>query len=92
MCRFCFTENVVPVGIDQPKMQFSYTSLSSMSMECMVQNDNVYSVQYWMTWTVNNQQRKRELLSPGVTTSTVMLSTLDFISLSAKVLLQSSIS
>ena len=82
---FFISENVVPVKIRAPKLQFLYSDVSSMSMECSVQDASVYGVQYWVTWSVNGQQRSRKLMGPGVYSSTLPLSTQDFNSLSSKV-------
>ena len=82
---FFISENVVPVKIRAPKLQFVYSDISSMSMECSVQDASVYGVQYWVTWSVNGQQRSRKLMGPGVYSSTLSLSTQDFNSLSSKV-------
>lgn len=81
-----FSENVVPVKIQPPKLRFTYGDMSSMSMECMVQDEKVYGVQYWVTWTVNGQQRDRSLMRTGVYSSVLKLSSQDFNSLSSKVL------
>lgn len=81
-----FSENVVPVKIQPPKLRFTYGDMSAMSMECMVQDEKVYGVQYWVTWTVNGQQRDRSLMRTGVYSSVLKLSSQDFNSLSSKVL------
>lgn len=81
-----FSENVVPVKIQPPKLRFTYGDMSSMSMECMVQDEKVYGVQYWVTWTVNGRQRDRSLMKTGLYSSVLKLSSQDFNSLSSKVL------
>lgn len=81
-----FLENVVPVKIQPPKLRFMYVDMSSMSMECTVQDEKVYGVRYWVTWTVNGQQRDRSLMRTGLYSSVLKLSSQDFNSLSSKVL------
>lgn len=77
---------MVPVKIQPPKLRFMYVDMSSMSMECTVQNEKVYGVRYWVTWTVNGQQRDRSLMRTGLYSSVLKLSSQDFNSLSSKVL------
>lgn len=77
---------MVPVKIQPPKLRFMYVDMSSMSMECTVQDEKVYGVRYWVTWTVNGQQRDRSLMRTGLYSSVLKLSSQDFNSLSSKVL------
>lgn len=77
---------MVPVKIQPPKLRFMYVDMSSMSMECTVQDEKVYGIRYWVTWTVNGQQRDRSLMRTGLYSSVLKLSSQDFNSLSSKVL------
>lgn len=78
---------MVPVKIQPPKLRFMYVDMSSMSMECTVQDEKVYGIRYWVTWTVNGQQRDRSLMRTGLYSSVLKLSSQDFNSLSSKVLI-----